>query len=181
MRDKKDIRLFFALWPDEEVREHIGAFVDTIPAETGRVVPRYNWHMTLHFIGNTTFDEKACLDRQARKVQANAFDLTIDQTGFFKKSKVFWLGCENSPKALFDLQQNLGKKISQCEYGPETRPYSPHITVARKVTEKPEFKLSSKIPWYVDRFVLIESVSEPGGVRYRVVETYPLMNSPLTA
>ncbi len=174
MRDKKDIRLFFALWPDEEVREHIGAFVDTIPAETGRVVPRYNWHMTLHFIGNTTFDEKVCLDKQARKVRANAFELTIDQTGFFRKPKVFWLGCEILPQALLNLQSNLGKETSQCEYVPETRAYSPHITVARKVTEKPALKLSSKITWHVDRFVLIESVSEAGGVRYRVLEEYLL-------
>ena len=174
MRAKKDIRLFFALWPDEEVREKIAEYVNLLLSESGRVVPRYNWHMTLHFIGNATFDEKDCLDRQARTVKASVFELNFDQTGFFKKPKVFWLGSENPPEALFDLQKNLGKQISCCEYDPETRPYSPHITVARKVTEKPAFRFSSKIPWYVDRFVLIESVSEPDGVRYQVLEEYLL-------
>lgn len=174
MRAKKDLRLFFALWPDAEVREQIAEFINFFPSESGRALPRYNWHMTLHFIGNTTFDEKACLDRQARIVKASAFELSVDQTGFFKKPEVFWLGCENPPKALFDLQKNLGEKISCCEYNPETRPYSPHITVARKVTEEPAFRLSFKISWSVDRFVLIESVSEPGGVRYQVLEEYLL-------
>jgi len=130
--------------------------------------------MTLHFIGNTTFDEKDCLNSQAKTVKASAFELSIDKTGFFKKPKVFWLGCENPPKVLFDLQSDLGEQISYCEYNPEARPYSPHITVARKITEKPAFRLASNIPWYVDRFVLIESVSEPGGVRYQVLEEYLL-------
>ena len=174
MGEKKHIHLFFALWPEQKVRSQIAAFIDSFPDTSGRVVPHYNWHMTLHFIGNTTFHEKSCLDRQARKSRAEPFDLFVDQTGFFKKPKVFWLGCDSPPKALFDLQEDLGKQISRCEYNPETRPYSPHITVARKVTEKPAFRLNSKIPWHVDKFVLIESVSEPGGVRYRVLEEYLL-------
>ncbi len=130
--------------------------------------------MTLHFIGNTTFAEKDCLHSQAGKVKAKPFDLQIDQVGYFSKPKVFWLGCQQPPDALFDLQQNLGRLISKCEYQPETRPYSPHVTVARKVAEKPEFRHLHGIRWCVDRFVLIESVAESGGVRYRVLEEYPL-------
>ena len=174
MRENKDLRLFFALWPDERVREQIAACLCSFTAESGRIVPDYNWHMTLHFIGNTTFHEKSCLHRQARKLRAEPFDLFIDQTGFFRKPNVFWLGCDNPPKALFDLQKDLGKQISHCEYNPENRAYSPHITVARKVTAKPALGLNAKIPWHVDKFVLIESVSEPGGVRYRVLEEYLL-------
>ena len=174
MREPKDIRLFFALWPDDGVRNRIEACVDKFPAAAGRVVPRYNWHMTLHFIGNTTFAEKKCLGRQAAEVRANRFQLIIDQTGFFKKPKVFWLGCMRPPKTLFDLHNNLGGKISRCEYEPETRPYSPHITVARKVEKPPELIRIDPVEWLVDKFVLIESVSVKGGVRYEVIETYPL-------
>jgi len=174
VRDKKDIRLFFALWPNDEVREKITEFLNLFPSKSGRVVPRYNWHMTLHFIGNTTFDEKDCLNSQAKTVKASAFELSIDKTGFFKKPKVFWLGCENHHKALFDLQTDLGKQISYCEYQPETRPYSPHITVARKVVKQPDLLLSNKIHWPVDRFVLIESVIENEAVRYKVREEYLL-------
>jgi len=174
MREKRDIRLFFALWPDERVRHNIKAFVDRFPTAAGRVVSRFNWHMTLHFIGNTSFAEKNCLDRQAGEVQASAFQLSIDQTGFFKKSKVFWLGCEKPPKALFNLQQKLGSQISRCNYDPEARPYFPHITLARKVSSPPESVQVEPVEWLVDKFVLIESVSVQGGVRYEVIETYPL-------
>ena len=172
MRERKDIRLFFALWPDNNVREEISGCLKAFPSNSGRLVPKYNWHMTLHFVGNTTFDEKSCLDRQARKVCTKPFELTLDQTGFFKRPKVFWLGCSHVPKVLFDLQENLGKEISCCDYQPETRPYFPHLSVARKVMQPPEVSQMAVINWQVDRFVLIESVSESAGVRYQVLEEY---------
>lgn len=174
MREKKDIRLFFALWPGEEVREKIDQFLKTLAANGGHFIPRHNWHMTLHFVGNTSFAERDCLHRQAQKLRSRAFDLVIDQTGFFKKPKVSWLGISETPTALVDLQKNLGKEISQCEYQPEARPYSPHITVVRKVSDKPPVMSIEPIKWPVDKFVLVESVSVPQGVRYDVVESYGL-------
>ena len=174
MREVKDIRLFFALWPNEGVREEISNCLKLLPPNSGRVVPRYNWHITLHFIGNTTFAEKNCLHNQAKKLRAKPFDLRIDRVGYFKKPKVIWLGCQQNPGALVDLQNNLGGLIRECEYQPETRPYSPHITVARKVSEKPAVTSLGGIDWHVNRFVLIESVSELNGVRYRVLEEYRL-------
>lgn len=174
MRQTKDIRLFFALWPDENVRQEISNCLKLLPANSGRVVPRYNWHMTLHFIGNTTFAEKDCLHSQAKKIKAKPFDLRIDCVGYFKKPKVFWLGCQQPPGALFELQKNLGMLISECDYRPETRPYSPHVSVVRKVIEKPAMTSLDSIDWHVDRYVLIESVAEANGVRYRVVEEYAL-------
>lgn len=172
MREPKDIRLFFALWPDESIRSQIDCYLNNLPDEPGRLVPRYNWHMTLHFIGNTTFGDKNCLDSQARKVGAKPFELTLDHTGFFKRPKVFWLGCSHVPDVLIELQKNLGKEISCCDYQPETRYYFPHVTVARKVMQPPELSQMAAIHWQVDRFVLIESVSESGGVRYQVLEEY---------
>lgn len=174
VRGKKDIRLFFALWPDEGVRDEIADRLANFVLSNGRQVPQYNWHMTLHFIGNTTFGAKICLDRQARKVRAKPFELNIDQTGFFKKPRVFWLGFSEVPEGLFDLQGNLGEEISDCDYQPETRPYSPHITVTRRVYEKPLLLPIAPIKWQVDEFVLIESVSAAEGVRYRVIERYNL-------
>jgi len=174
MRESNYIRLFFALWPSECVRDQISDCLKSFPSNSGRLVPRYNWHMTLHFVGNTTLDEKNCLHRQAKKLSARPFDLCIDQAGYFNKPKVLWFGCRQPLRTLFDLQKNLGNEISQCEYQPETRLYSPHVTVARKVPEQPGLKMAHRICWSVDRFVLVESVSQPDGVHYQVMEEYLL-------
>jgi 2'-5' RNA ligase len=177
MREKKDVRLFFALWPDDEVRAQIVAILNQINLDRVkcRLVKNSNLHLTLHFIGNTSIAEMKCLDLHARGFDAESFEFTLDCSGYFKKPKVFWIGCQAVPQALFDLHRNLAEQISQCAYKPETRPYSPHMTVARKFTEVPGSIPFEPVLWQVDRFVLVKSVSVPGGVRYEVAESYSLI------
>jgi len=179
MRSVKDVRIFFALWPDDEVRyrmaENLKCF--NIDKDKSRLVDSSNFHMTLHFIGNTSIAEMECLDMQARLLNAESFDVILDCSGFFKKPRVLWFGCQTAPKALHDLQGNLGQQISQCAYTPETRPYSPHLTVARKIIGAPAAIPFEPVHWEVNRFVLVESISIPGGVRYEVVQSYPLVSA----
>jgi len=177
MREKKDVRLFFALWPDDEVRAQIASILNQINLDRDqcRLVKNNNLHLTLHFIGNTSIAEMKCLDRQARGFDAEPFELTLDCSGYFKKPKVIWIGCKSVPQVLYDLHGNLGGQIAQCAYTPETRPFSPHITVARKIIEPPGPIPFEPVPWQVNQFVLVKSISVPGGVRYEVVESYSLI------
>jgi 2'-5' RNA ligase len=178
MRESKDVRLFFALWPDDEVRVQIAANLDRINIDRNkcRLLANSNLHLTLHFVGNTSFAAMKCLDRQASEFDAEPFDLTLDCSGHFKKPKVLWIGCQTVPQALYTLHRNLGEKISQCAYTPETRPYSPHMTVARKCKEVPGSIPFEPVHWQVNRFVLVESKSVSGAVSYGVVESYPLVS-----
>jgi 2'-5' RNA ligase len=177
MRPVKDVRLFFALWPDDEARlkitENLNRF--NLDQNKSRLVANNNLHLTLHFVGNTSIAEIECLDAQARLVNSRPFDLILDYSGFFEKPKVLWFGCRQAPRTLYDLHQNLGQKITKCAFEPETRAYSPHVTVARKIIEAPESIAFDPVHWQVNRFVLVESISISGGVRYEVVESYPLV------
>lgn len=168
------MRLFFALWPNDEVRLQItdNRKCFNLKSEKSRLVSSDNFHLTLHYIGNVTRAEMQCLDRQAKQVNATSFELPLDCTGHFKKPKVFWFGCRRTPQALIDLYHNLGREISECEFTPDTRSFSPHITVARKIIQEPEPAVIKPVHWRVDRFVMVESVSVYGGVRYEVVESY---------
>ena len=79
MRQPKDVRLFFALWPDAAIRERLQQAADCIALDaSARRVPQANLHLTLHFIGNVYFDEMACLREHARQVDAASFSLSID-------------------------------------------------------------------------------------------------------
>ena len=63
MREKKDIRTFFALWPNDALRDSLHSASKTIPVERpARRVPQYNLHLTLHFIGNVYFDQMVLLE-----------------------------------------------------------------------------------------------------------------------
>lgn len=175
MREPKDIRLFFALWPDAVLRCSLQDAADSIRLTTAaRRVPTGNLHLTLHFIGNVYFDDMACMRRQACKVDAAAFQLNIDRQGFFRKPRVAWLGCSETPDALAALQQQLGARLQTCGYRPETRPYHPHITIARKVESSDDHADFAPLSWRVDNFALVEVQPGANGVQYRVVESWPL-------
>ena len=175
MRETKTVRVFFALWPDDATRDWISRTADALPLHGGaRRVPAHNLHLTLHFIGNVCFDELDCLRRQARGVRASRFSVTLDGFGLFRKPRVAWLGRDAVPPALATLHARLGDALRRCEYTPEARPFHPHVTLMRKTTHNPIGIEVAPRRWAVENFVLIESRSGVNGVKYEVLETYPL-------
>ena len=175
MRDSKDLRIFFALWPDVVLREQLNNAGKSISVEPPvRRVPDYNLHLTLHFIGNVYRDQLLCMQQQARLVEAERFEFGIDCQGHFSKPRVAWLGCSEIPAALQYLHRQLGQGLRHCDYQPESRRYHPHITVARKIQSIAECKNFAPIRWRVEKFVLIESRSTGSGVEYRVIDSYDL-------
>lgn len=175
MRQNKDVRLFFALWPDSALRRQLHEVACAIPLQAGaRRVPLGNLHLTLHFIGNVYFAQMDCLQAAARRVDACAFRLELDCQGFFSKPRVTWLGCREIPPALVDLHRELGARLHACDYQPERRPYHPHVTVARKSGPLGTAAGFDPLGWTVNEFALVEVQTVENGVHYRVVETYPL-------
>lgn len=176
MRENKDIRLFFALWPGEALRERLHSAANSVPTQgSARRVAHDNLHLTLHFIGNVYFEEMVCLQRQASRVRADKFQFDIDCQGFFNKPRVAWLGCTAASAALEELHAQLGRQLRLCGYQPEKRPYHPHVTVARKIGPVTGSGQFEPIPWMVTEFSLIEVQQIENGVQYRVVENYPLL------
>ncbi len=176
MRENKDIRLFFALWPDDALRDRLHRASNTLTVERpARRVPHRNLHLTLHFIGNVFFKQMDCLRQQARLVKAEAFELNIDRQGYFSKPRVCWLGCREIPTALRELHEQLGQRLQLCDYQPEARRYNPHVTVARKIGAVAESGSFAPIAWKVDEFSLVEVRQIKNGVQYRVIETFPLL------
>jgi 2'-5' RNA ligase len=116
----------------------------------------------------------ACMQRQARLVDARTFQLELDCRGVFSRARVGWLGCNVIPDALVELHRQLGTRLQDCGYRAEARPYHPHVTVARKLAALETKADFSTISWPVTEFALIEVQAIENGVRYRVVETYPL-------
>lgn len=173
--DDKQRRVFFALWPADGVRERLAALAGQIPLRRpARRVPGYNLHLTLHFVGTVGSGMVDCMRRQARTVESGRFEISIDNSGRFVGAGVGWLGCSTVPAALFRLHEQLGRALTHCGYAPEERVYRPHVTVARKLGRAPARLEFAAIRWKVDNFVLLESRAAEQGVKYHVVETYPL-------
>ena len=169
-------RLFFALWPDDQVRQQMVAAFRQAPqfALAGRKMQPANLHMTLHFIGNVDTEKRDCLHQAAQTVRAKPCQLQLDRFGHFYQARVFWLGCQHIPEELQALYRDLGEALSACDYQLEHRPYAPHITLMRKLLKPGGMMAPQPITWSVEEFVLVESVPVPQGVEYRVIQHYPL-------
>ena len=169
-------RLFFALWPDDDIRNNIDHRFSSAPQYTsnGRILHRDNLHITLHFIGNVSHQSMLCLQQAALSVDAKSFQLTLNHFDYFKKAKVFYMGLQELKPALTALHESLGDALSVCDYKIESRVYNPHVTLMRKLLHAGELVKFAPIFWSVKDFVLVESISIESGVRYEVRQRYPL-------
>mgnify|MGYP002265578925 CR=1 FL=1 len=118
MDKEKTRRVFFALWPDDDVRKKI---VDTFNLSSqaklkARIMQPENLHLTLHFIGNVSEEKLTCLDLAAQTVKIKPFELLLDQYGYFDKVKIFWMGCRSTPDELNILHHHLGDALAACDY-----------------------------------------------------------------
>lgn len=171
----KTRRLFFALWPTEQVRQSvIEAAKPVIQELDGRIIDPHNLHITLHFIGQVNEDIKDCMHAAARAVEGKSFKLELNRFGHFSRAKIFWMGSQDTPAKLIQLHDRLAKELSKCGYQCDKRPYNPHITLLRKVARREIKKQAFSIPWQVNDFALVESVQGTDGVEYLVIEQYPL-------
>ena len=171
---QKTVRLFFALWPDEDVRSQLVRVSRNIPlTRQGRLISKANLHITLHFIGNTDVENANCLQQVASRVIAQPFSLKIDKVGQFKRAAIVWVGCRSVPRELDELHRQLGEVISTCDFEPEKRNYRPHVTLFRKAALGEADPGITPIEWQVDSFSLISSEQDRQGVIYRELQRYP--------
>jgi 2'-5' RNA ligase len=171
----KTHRLFFALWPTDQVRLSIVEIISQLPRQIkGRVIQPQNLHETLQFVGQVTEATKDCMHVAAQSVKAEAFQLELDNLGHFPKAKVFWMGSQNIPAQFTQLHKKLGVAIENCGFNSEARAFSPHITLMRKCSKPDVAQIEFSIPWRVEEFVLVESITYKEGVKYQVIEKYPL-------
>jgi len=170
----KTHRLFFALWPDEHVRQCITETLSSLqPSLEGRAMQPHNFHITLHFVGQVTEETKDCMHAAAQSVTAQAFQLNLDCFGHFSKAKIFWMGLQKPPLQLVQLHKKLGIALEGCGFNTEERPFTPHVTLLRKCIKADPVQFDFSIPWSVEEFVLLESITDKEGVNYQVIEKYP--------
>lgn len=167
-------RLFFALWPSAEVRQQLNFVQSKVeaPASARRIEPD-NFHITLHFLGSTKTTVRDCLVREASKISCARFELQINRLGLFKKAKIAWIGPEMVTSSLAKLHAQLYTVIEDCGGRVEDRLYRPHVSLLRKATASQPLEFTG-ISWPVSDFVLVESVTCQEGVRYHVIQRFPL-------
>jgi 2'-5' RNA ligase len=167
-------RLFFALWPDEAVRAALDAAGQSLLGKRVKRIPAANLHMTLAFAGSVTASTRQCLEAAAGNLQLAPFDLTIEQCGYWHRPRIVWLGPVHAPPALWSLAGGLRAAFEACGLPVETRPYQPHVTLARKISRLTHDTPITPVHWSIRSFSLIESVTDPRGARYQRLVSWTL-------
>ena len=167
-------RLFFALWPDDAVRTRLSQASENLLGKRVKRVPAANLHLTLAFAGAVTTPVRQCLQAAAAEIRCPAFELSVDYIGYWSRPRIFWLGPAHTPAPLWSLAGSLQTVLGECGLQTETRPYQPHITLARKIQRVPDNTRIAPIGWSIRDFSLVESVTGPRAASYQILGSWEL-------
>ena len=182
---RETARVFFAVWPDPDVRAALEMLARDCAARTGGRAPDpANLHVTLAFIGNVDAGGVAML----REIGCNAatpaapFALVLDRIGAFHKQEIAWLGCSRVNEAMRALADALFSQLAAAGFELERRPFRPHVTLARRArTRALDFAgggaLAAPVVWNVSSLTLNGSTHAQGALRYVAIESWPLGGS----
>lgn len=175
---QSDIQKWLEEW-QEKLKPYVSYKVWTHPED---------FHITLKFLGNVHDDQVTPLTRSLdRTNEFSTFVLKIGLLGFFgnkTQPRVMWAGVEKHT-SLMALQTKVDKLCQRHLFPAEKRPYTPHITLAKKwKTAKisiPTMDLQPLLPvpqtriMEVDRFCLYR-IHPENEVKYESVYIKHLSN-----
>ncbi|MDD5035876.1 MAG: RNA 2',3'-cyclic phosphodiesterase [Methylococcaceae bacterium] len=166
-------RLFFALWPEDSIREALVAAMERLKsAASARWIRSENLHMTLAFLGDVETHRLDDLKAAANAVGSPGFTLRLDRIEWWRKPEVICL-TPSTPSATLDrLAADLAANLRAVGFTLETRPYRAHLSLARKTVHlPPDSRLLHPITWTSSSFALVES--RPGS-DYTILQSWPL-------
>lgn len=180
-RGPHTLRLFFALWPGAEERQWLAASTAAAVSQVaGLPVPGANLHVTLAFLGSVPgrkFGELAAIGGQG---DYPAVSLRFDRLEYWAKPRVLVAMPVEIPATGRTIVDQLWDRLAPLGFERESRPWRPHLTLARKVRRPPPENLriaprngvsDDPAPWGL---ALVESATHPEGVRYKPLAEWPL-------
>lgn len=176
-------RLFFGIRPPAAIRDPLIDIMDGI--DGARWQDDDQLHLTLRYLGEVETHQADDLAEAAFRVQFQPFDLQISGTGYFERkgiARAVWAAIEPS-QPLARLQSRIERLCRNVGMEPDTRKFTPHITLARlNTTSSPVGPFLARHanlhlgPWRVEDYILYESTLRDQGSLYEPIVTYPAID-----
>ncbi len=173
------MRLFIALELDENVKNNLALSVgDMKPFATGgNFVPKDNYHVTLHFLGEVAPSDVVYVVSAMDSVKnLHAPTLAVSGVNILRASDII-CARYRSGKELSELHEQLGNALEHYGFTVEHRAFRAHTTLIRKYAFSLPFSEVTKSvkiynkPFIADKVVLYESSSVNGTLTYTPVYT----------
>lgn len=166
-------RLFFALWPNEQVRNLIvQATARPLAGLPGRPVPAANLHLTLAFLHSVERERLPGLVAMAETLALPPMPLGLDRWGYFAGPRVLWLGPASVPESLSVFERTLWEALAPLGFRREHARFQPHVTVRRKAVSAPA-EPPEPVPWPVSDWALVQSRPGHMGSTYTALAQWP--------
>ena len=168
------MRLFFAINFSEETQSQLAALRDELRAKSvrGNFSATENIHLTLVFLGECDAKQLSAAKAAADSLRIEEMNIRIDRLGRFRRDggDTWWAGIAEND-ALLTLQRNLTKNLTSAGFRLESRKYSPHITLARKVLTEVQPSQVEPFGETVRSVQLMKSERVQGKLTYAAIHT----------
>ncbi|MBY9081281.1 RNA 2',3'-cyclic phosphodiesterase [Paenibacillus sp. HN-1] len=181
-------RLFTAVRLSPDIRSRAGELCRAMSAELpfAKWTHAEDYHITLQFLGDTPILDIPALTASLRQAseRIEPFTLTLREPGIFgppEAPRVLWAGVGGDKIALRELYARITGKTAPLGFRAENRPYSPHVTLARRYRGTEPFHSGKlgvwsdhelfRMSWKVEEWVLFATRMHNQPM-YEVVETF---------
>jgi len=170
-------RLFFALWPNDALRDRLAHEVASIVTDTrARSIPPQNFHITLAFLGAVQARRLPSVMEAASQVDEAPVELRLEQLEAWPGAHVLCLTpgrCEPLHRLVDQLRINLLAHHLE----PDQKEFRPHVTIAREWRDRNVERRIGPFAWSAQDFVLAESETSRSSSQYRIIGRWPLTRS----
>lgn len=142
-----------------------------------------NLHITLRFAGDIDNRLAHEFAEELSRIDTDVFELALEGVHVLggNDPKILYAGLRASPQ-LEALARAHERAARSAGLAPESRPFKPHITLARlrnvSIPDLTRFLQAHALlrarPFVIEEFVLFSSKPKTGGGPYAVEETFPL-------
>ncbi|MCC6917507.1 RNA 2',3'-cyclic phosphodiesterase [Nitrosomonas sp.] len=160
------VRLFFALWPPEAVREQLARLARKIADHCpGRPVRPENLHLTLAFLGETDRNMIPALRQAGSVIQNVSFDLLLDKLYCWGKGNIIAAGISQNSHELAALAQELRNQLTAAGVRYDMVKFVPHVTLVRNAKCNHISEIIRPVTWTATHWSLVQSrLSQYGSV-----------------
>ncbi|MDO4568047.1 MAG: RNA 2',3'-cyclic phosphodiesterase [Clostridia bacterium] len=174
------MRLFIAIALPERMRRELARVKIDLQrrSESGRFVPPGNFHVTLHFIGESErlADAVSAMREAVRGIRP--FQLALGEYSSFDRggSVTSVVTVEGDMRELNALYESLQAKLGDYGFKREHRRFRPHITLGRGVVLHPDAEATLSQTRFessmrVNAITLYESLRTQAGMEYVALHT----------
>jgi 2'-5' RNA ligase len=136
------IRSFLAFDIDDEGVLRRLAEVQSLLTNTGtdlKQVKPQNIHLTIRFLGDISLSMVDAIYEEMKQISFHPFDITLRGLGAFprlSRPRVVWVGIKKGINELVNIFEQLEPRLRGLGFKPDTKGFSPHMTIARVRSSK---------------------------------------------